>query len=355
MSISYGDAIETIFHPPECWFTSPTQTIMSAFSKTTRHMIFPDNIICAVSGGWDSDIMLDLVYKIDKLKKVKYVFYNTGLEMRATKDHIKELEKKYSIKIDTADPKKSIPAACKEFGQPFFSKKVAEYMERLQRHNFQWEMDSFEVLLQKYPKCKSALRWWCNEWGAKSRFNISKNTYLKEFIHENPPQFKISSKCCTYGKIKPAQAYAKRVNADLTLMGIRKAEGGARGTAYKSCFNEGKYGAQHFPLFYFSDKDKQAYDECFGVTHSRAYSVYGCERTGCAACPFGSRFEQELEMLRQHEPDLYIAAMNIFGDSIEYTRAYRKYKAGRKRNEPSNRWAQVLPGQISLMPCDCAV
>ena len=35
-------------------------------------------------------------------------------------------------------------------------------MQRLQRHNFQWEDEPFEVLYAKYPKCQSALQWWCN-------------------------------------------------------------------------------------------------------------------------------------------------------------------------------------------------
>ena len=347
MSIKYGDAIKELYHPPECWYSSPTQNIMRAFCKTNEHLIFPDRIICAVSGGWDSDIMLDLVHKIDRLKKVRYVFYNTGLEMRATIEHVAYLEKKYNVAIDVVRPKKTIPIACKKFGQPFFSKKIAEYMERLQRHKFKWEMDSWEVLLERYPKCKSALRWWCNEFGDKSRYNINKCAYLKEFIHENPPTFKISPKCCNYGKKEPAKAYAKKHDAEITLLGIRKAEGGARATAYTSCFNESqKYGNQHFPVFWFTDEDKRQYDAHFNVTHSAAYTVYGCERTGCAACPFGSRFEQELEMLERYEPNLHKAALNIFGDSIAYTRAYRKYKAARTENAKHER--NIMEGQLRL-------
>lgn len=314
--------------PPECWKDAPTQTIMTAFCKTNRYMVVPQIIICAISGGADSDIMLDMVHKIDRLKKVQYVFYDTGLEMQATKDHIRYLEQKYNISVDIEKPKKPIPIACKEYGQPFFSKKVAENIERLQRHNFTWEDEPLDVLLKRYPKCKAALRWWCNDFGENSRFNIAKQPFLKEFMRENPPQFKVSPKCCKCAKKSPALLYAKKKHADLTLLGIRKAEGGARNTAYKSCFNESsKYGDQHFPLFWFGDSDKKEYDRFFGVTHSAAYTVYGCKRTGCAACPFGSRFEQELEMLRKYEPKLYKAAYNVFRESIEYTRAYRKYKS----------------------------
>ncbi|MCM1165649.1 MAG: phosphoadenosine phosphosulfate reductase family protein [Ruminococcus sp.] len=334
-----------IYLPPDCWKDAPTENIAVAFCKTNRYMIIPQNIVCSISGGADSDIMLDMVHKIDRQKKVHYVFYDTGLEMKATKEHIRYLENKYGISIDIVKPQTPIPTACKKYGQPFFSKNIAESIERLQRHGFKWEDEPFDVLLKRYPKCKAALRWWCNAFGENSRFNIAKHPYLKEFMHEHPPQFKISPKCCKCAKKDPALQYSKKQQADLTLIGIRKAEGGARSAAYKSCFNENsRYGNQHFPLFWFNDFDKKEYDRFFSVTHSKAYTVYGCKRTGCAACPFGSKFEQELEMLKNHEPNLYKAALNIFGDSIEYTRAYRKYKAERSG-------AQANANQLTFDDC----
>lgn len=192
--------IEDILNPPECWIDAPTQNIMAAFCKTNRYLITPEVVVCAISGGSDSDIMLDMLTKIDRRKKIRYVFYDTGLEMQATKEHIKYLEQKYGIIIDKIKPRKPIPLACKQYGQPFFSKQISEYIERLQRHNFQWEIEPFETLIKRYPKCKAALKWWCNDFGIGSRFNIEKQTYLKEFMHENPPSFKISPKCCNCAK-----------------------------------------------------------------------------------------------------------------------------------------------------------
>lgn len=345
--------VSILFHPPEDYLYKPTTAnIQSAIITTNRYLIFPDRIVCAVSGGWDSDIMLDMVHKIDRHNKIKYVFYDTGLEMQATKEHIAYLEKRYGINISRIRPKKTIPAACRQYGQPFLSKKVAEYIERLQRHSFQWEIEPFDTLYERYPKCKAALRWWCNDFGEKSRFNINQTAYLCEFMHDNPPDFLISPKCCNYGKKEPAHTFAKENDIQLTLLGIRKAEGGARQTAYKTCFHSGRYGEQHFPLFWFTDEDKQRYDEVYEIDHSRAYTEYGCERTGCAACPFGSRFEQELSMLKRFEPNLYKAAMNIFGDSIEYTRKYRLYKERRKEEKKKSKAnsgdAPELEGQIEF-------
>lgn len=335
--ITEADRLSTI-NPPECWLDAPTTNIMDAFCKTNRYIYLEDGaIVCSISGGADSDVMLDMVHKIDRLNRVQYVFFDTGLKMQATKNHIRFLESKYNISIDVVKPKKSIPIACKEFGQPFFSKNISESIERLQRHGFKWEDEPLDVLLERYPKCKAALRWWCNDFGENSRFNISKQPFLKEFMHEHPPQFKISPKCCTHAKKAPAKDYESKKNAHLTLIGIRKAEGGARSTAYESCFyhNSKRLADMHFPLFWFTDNDKAEYDRFFGVTHSAAYTIYGCKRTGCAACPFGSKFEDELAMLQTYEPNLYKAAMNIFGESIEYTRAYRRYKSERAKSQTS--------------------
>ena len=56
-------------------------------------------IVCSISGGSDSDIMLDICQQCDKDTKIEYVWFDTGLEYQATKDHLKCLEDKYGIEI----------------------------------------------------------------------------------------------------------------------------------------------------------------------------------------------------------------------------------------------------------------
>lgn len=65
------------------------------------------------------------------------------------------------------------------------------------------------------------------------------------------------------------------------------------------------------------------FEATYNIIHSDAYTVYGCKRTGCAGCPFAGHFEDELTMLRQHEPKLANAVEHIFAPSYEYIRAYR--------------------------------
>jgi 3'-phosphoadenosine 5'-phosphosulfate sulfotransferase (PAPS reductase)/FAD synthetase len=292
-----------------------------------------NNIAVSISGGSDSDIMIDMFTKCDDDKKVKYVFFNTGLEYQATKNHLDFLEKKYNIKIDREKAIKSIPTSCKQYGQPFLSKHVSEMMSRLQRHEFKWEDKSYEELIKEYPKCKSALDWWCNTKGENSTFNISRNKLLKEFIILNPPNFKISNKCCKYAKKDVGLKYNKINNIKLNVVGVRKAEGGVRATRYKNCFDKkiDSYD-QYRPLFFFTDKDKLEYKNFFDVKYSDCYEVWGMKRTGCVGCPYGRELQQELELVKQYEPKLYKAVCNVFKDSYTYTEQYYKFREEYKIN-----------------------
>ena len=186
---------------------------------------------------------------------------------------------------------------------------------------------TFEELCEEYPRCKAALRWWCNEWGERSQMNISRNKWLKEFIVANPPDFPISDGCCEGAKKATARMVEKAIDPDLNCQGVRKSEGGARATVYKSCFDEGFLGscATFRPIFWCTNEDKLLYEAAFDIVHSDCYEVYGLARTGCACCPFGRDFEQELSAAKQYEPLLYRAAVHVFGPSYEYTRKYREF------------------------------
>ncbi len=103
--------------------------------------------------------------------------------------------------------------------------------------------------------------------------------------------------------------------------------------AHTSCFEPLHHSgvARYMPLYFWSNEDKQQYKEHYGLRYSDCYEVYGMRRTGCCGCPFNSRFEEDLEIVKQYEPQLYKAAIAIFGKSYEYTRAYRKFRDAFKR------------------------
>lgn len=318
---------------------APTLTIYDGLVKAPSVLEQYKNILVSVSGGADSDCMIDIVEHLtpkDSSHKVTYVWFDTGVEMNATKRHLTFLEDKYGIAIQRERGKMQVAGAVRTVGYPFYSKQFAEYIYRLQKHWFQWEDEPFDVLCAKYPNCKAALRWWCNAWKDEPhkplQTEIASAKFLKEFMIENPPTFNISSRCCNESKKKVGDAVRKKYGGDIQLIGIRKAEGGARSTGVKSCMTDGAHGKQYYPLFWWKAEDKAAFEAAYNIVHSDAYTVYGCKRTGCAGCPFAGHFEDELAMLHQYEPKLANAVEHIFSPAYDYTRAYRKFKKEHKGN-----------------------
>lgn len=303
--------------------------LIRAWSKINSNKYSKE--VCTISGGSDSDVMLDICWQCDKDNKIEYVWFDTGLEYQATKDHLKYLEEKYGIEIKPYRAIKPIPLTCKEYGQPFLSKKVSLMISGLQRRGFKFEDKPFEELIKEYDGGKSYIEWWCNK-NQSHQFNIEQNKWLKEFMIENPPDFKISNVCCKYAKKDVIHKLLKENGYELNISGVRKAEGGLRANAYKSCFDEvGDTFDNYRPLFWYTNSDKEDYEDAYNIIHSKCYTEYGLKRTGCAGCPFGRDFEQELKVIEQYEPKLFKAVNNIFGKSYEYTRKYREFY--KKKNE----------------------
>lgn len=313
-------------------------TIVNSVLKTRNILNGHRSAVVNISGGADSDIMLDLLETCgDTRCEKRYVFIDTGLEYDATKKHIDYLEDKYGITIDRVRSNKSIPYCVNRYGYPFVNKRVSEMIHRLQLHDFKFEDRPYSELIKEYPTCASALKWWCNENKEGGCFNIDNNKWLKEFLIDNPPvDIKISHRCCTHAKKNTTERFCGSGVYDLQCLGVRKYEGGAR-TSIKSCFLTNSEDIDKFlPIFWYTDGDKSQYDSEMGIVHSDCYSVYGMKRTGCAGCPFGRDFEKELELIQKYEPKLYNACVKIFGRSYEYTKAYREYYKKKEDIEQSS-------------------
>lgn len=312
--------------------------------------------ICSYSGGADSDILIDLIERTRKmlphLPAVKYVFFNTGLEMQATKDHVKEVAKKYGVEIETVRPKVGIVQAVRKYGVPFVSKIMSGGLSEWQKKNVPLsiadEYDQAEdkaakraELRERYPKCESVINFLCccnsaGEPRPNIQLVINSSKYMRDFINEYPPDFKISAKCCDYCKKNPAHAVQK--DYKMVITGERRDEGGMRSVPRKDntalCFTETANGQYRFrPLYYVSDADKAWYKEYYGVRYSDAYEVYGLTRTGCCGCPISYKAVDDLEKIRKYEPNVVKAAWNIFGKSYEYRKKYVEYKAQRVYDE----------------------
>ena len=140
-------------------------------SIVAKHLKQHPNAICSYSGGADSDILIDVIERtreIFGLPPVKYVFFNTGLEMKATKDHVRATAEKYGVEIETVRPKVNIVTASRKYGIPFVSKIMSAGLSGWQKKGVPLAVaDEYEQaedkeakrqeLRERYPKCESTL------------------------------------------------------------------------------------------------------------------------------------------------------------------------------------------------------
>lgn len=326
------------------------QTIQAIIAK---HLTEHPNASCAYSGGSDSDIMIDLIERTRKLfnlPPIHYAFFNTGLEMQATKDHVKATAEKYGVEITEYRPKVNIVQATRQHGVPFVSKIMSMGLSEWQKKGVPLSIaDEYaaaedkeakrQELRERYPKCESVINFLCccnskGEPRPNIQLVINSSRYMRDFIGECPPDFKISAKCCDYCKKQLAHRVQK--DYDMIITGERRDEGGMRSVPRKDntalCFTENSDGQYRFrPLYYVSDADKAWYKDYYGIRYSDAYEVYGLTRTGCCGCPISYKAVEDLEKIRPYEPQVVKAAWNIFGKSYEYRKKYNAYKA--KRDE----------------------
>ena len=311
--------------------------------------------ICSYSGGADSDILLDIIERtreaFPSLPPVKYAFFNTGLEMKATKDHVKATAEKYGVEITEYRPKISIVQAARTYGIPFVSKIMSAGLSEWQKKgvplSIAQEYEQAEdkaakraELKQRYPKCELLINFLCcckstGEPRPNSQLVISSSKFMLDFISEYPPDFHISAKCCDYCKKQIAHSAQK--GYEMIITGERCSEG-ARTVPHKgkpsTCFTETSDGQFRLrPLYYVTDADKAWYKEYYGIRYSDAYEVYGLTRTGCCGCPISYKAVDDLEKIRPYEPNVVKAAWNIFGKSYEYRAKYNTYKDERMKAE----------------------
>ena len=313
------------------------------------------NAICSYSGGADSDIMIHLIESTRKLfglPKIDYIFFNTGLEMKATKDHVKYTSEKYGVEIRECRPKVNIVNATRKHGIPFVSKIMSGGLEEWQKKNVPLSIaEEYEnaedkaakrkELKERYPKCESLINFLCccnsaGEPRPNIQLVINSSKYMRDFIKEYPPDFRISAKCCDYCKKQTAHSAQK--GYDMIITGERRDEGGMRSVPRKDsssmCFTETANGQYRLrPLYYVSDKDKEWYKDHYHIKYSDAYEVYGLTRTGCCGCPISYKAVEDLEKIKPYEPNVVKAAWNIFGKSYVYRRKYNEYKKRRRAEE----------------------
>lgn len=362
----YRSAVYT--NRPDYADFDPPHKFLAIESIVAKRLMEHPNAILSYSGGSDSDVLIDLVERVRTaygLPPIQYSFFNTGLEMKATKDHVKATAEKYGVTIKEEKPKINIVMSAHRHGIPFVSKIMSAGLEEWQKKEVPLSIaDEYaqaedkaakrQELRERYPKCESLINFLCccnaaGEPRPNIQLVINSSRYMLDFLRENPPGFKVSAKCCDYCKKQLAHRVQK--GFEMIITGERRDEGGMRSVPRKDntslCFTETSSGQYRLrPLYYVSDVDKAWYKDYYGLRYSDAYEVYGLTRTGCCGCPISYKAVQDLQMIEPYEPRLVKAAWNVFGDSYRYRQAYNEYKA--RRDAEKKLQAKGVNGQIVM-------
>lgn len=349
-----GEFRSSVYHnrPAYADFPAPNK-FMAIEAIIAKRLTEHPKAMCSYSGGSDSDIMLDMIVRVCRLYDLPiphFAFFNTGLEMEATKRHVAQTAEKYGVDIKTYRPKKSIVNATKEFGLPFVSKIMSAGLEGVQKKGIPLSIaDEYaaaedkaakrQELRERYPKCESTINFLCccnsrGEPRPNIQLVINSSKYMLDFVKENPIPFRVSNRCCDICKKQVAHSVQK--GYEMVITGERRDEGGMRSVPRSDntslCFSQTASGSYRLrPLYYVSDADKAWYKDYYKVRYSDAYEVYGLTRTGCCGCSISAKAITDLELIRPYEPRLVEAAWAVFGDSYRYREQYNEYKRMRQK------------------------
>lgn len=334
------DLVRMIKEPYEMQYQRILAKIMEAINWTKG-----DIVVC-FSGGKDSALMLDMYCEVIQMFglshiPIKVAWANTTNETAAMREYvpyfIKRCEQKYGVKIDFTEvtPAKgqNIVTVMKQEGLPFISKSVSSLLRKvtkdLEKNDVTYE--DIKDLHKPTIYCRDTLK----EMGLSNTTVLAMTGYsrkyedfgtafklaqqwlpllnIKNVTGEN---IRFSEKCCTILKKEPIS----RLNFPNIMTGEQAVESRDRENAWlkTGCnyrFPDGAirskplgsvsldailYSINYREIPICSDYGKiEEYMNC----DKKCYRCTGAQRTGCALCGFGIKFDPERFIrLQETEP-----------------------------------------------------
>jgi 3'-phosphoadenosine 5'-phosphosulfate sulfotransferase (PAPS reductase)/FAD synthetase len=334
------DLVKMINEPYEMQYQRILAKVMEAVNWTKG-----DIVIC-FSGGKDSALMLDMYCEVIQMFglghiPIKVAWANTTNETAAMREYvpyfIKRCEEKYGVKIDFTEvtPAKSqnIISVMKQEGLPFISKQTSSIIRKvtkdMEKNGVTYE--DIKDLYKPTVQCRDALRDMglsnttvlamsgysrkLNDFG--TGFKLAKQWLpllnIKNVTGEN---IRFSEKCCNILKKEPIS----RLNYPNIMTGEQAMESKDRESAWlkTGCnyrFPNGSIrskplGSVSLDAILWAIKYREIplcsdygeiveYMDC----DKKCYRCTGAQRTGCALCGFGIKFDpQRFVRLQETEP-----------------------------------------------------
>jgi len=256
------------------------------------YLAFNGMISVAVSGGKDSQVLLDIVRSI--YPEVPGVFYNTGVEYPEVLHVVRRMDN-----VEWRRPAKTFPEIIQQYGYPVISKRVAQYVHEVKRSRGETATKRLRLT------------------GIKTDGTFSKMGKIPDkwqFLIDAP--FGISDKCCNFLKKQPAKAYEKETGR-APILGTMATEGKQREKTYLQigCNGFDLKRPRSTPMAFWTDSDVWEYIARRGLVPASLYSR-GYDRTGCAYCLFGIHMEgspNRFERMKETHPANWRYAMDRLG------------------------------------------
>lgn len=304
------------------------------------------DIAIGFSGGKDSALVLDMYCEIIvkffpqfKDKPIKVMWANTTNETKAMREYvpffIKRCEDKYGVKIDFTEVApakgKNIISVMKEEGLPFISKSVASLIRKIKNSMDENGITYNDIKDLHEPTlyCRDALRemglndttvlgmtgWSCNRNDFGTAFVLPKQYMpLLNIKGLTGCDIKFSEICCNILKKEPMA----RLNYPNMMIGEQAVESRTRENTWlqKGCnykLPEGNVkskplGAVSLDTVLYAIKLREIplspdYGEVVYCDKTKCYQCTNAQRTGCALCGFGVKFDpNRFIRLQETEP-----------------------------------------------------
>jgi len=263
---------------------------------------FENQAYVAFSGGLNSTILLDMVWKINP--NIPAVFVDTGLEY----PEIREFVKTYGDRVTWIKPEMSFAEVIKKYGFPVASKQVSDYVHRV-RHT------KSDQVRRRHLKGENAD-------GSPSRMS---QLAIKWQPLINAP-FECSHRCCHIMKVKPFHQYFKKERR-YPLIGTMAGESRSRLIDYmkSGCNAFDKKDPQSRPMMFWTHQHCLEYLRKYDLPICSVYGeqefrdgewvLTGEQRTGCMFCMFGVQFDEVNRFQRMYytHPKQWNYCINTLG------------------------------------------
>lgn len=180
-----------------------------------------ENSYISFSGGKDSTVLSYLIDEALPGNKIPRVYSDTGIELNSVRKFVYDL-KENDERIEIIKPGENIREILEKYGYPFKSKKHSKVVKQYQINGLENKYTRVYLGLENTKKGVPCYRG-CPE---KLKFQFNPTYTLK-----------ISDMCCIKLKEEPLRKYQIENNKPISIIGIRREEGGRRMKAQCAIFS----------------------------------------------------------------------------------------------------------------------